>query len=65
MVANQIRIIVESPTEYTFYSFADALRNLLFRYDKGLVNEKDLASYIVQMFHAIPEELYNDIIDQL
>jgi len=32
--------------------------------EKGLANERDVAGFIIQLFHQIPEPIYNDIIEK-
>jgi len=49
---------------YTFDSLGDSLRRLT-KWEEGeLISERDYASFIIQLFHQIPEEMYNDIINE-
>lgn len=48
---------------YQFESFADAIKRLNQWNIDGLVSERDNAEFIIQLFHEIPEGLYNDIIN--
>lgn len=49
------------------YSF-DSLQGVIDRIDKWfdqeLIDEKECAAFIIQLFHQIPEETYNDIINK-
>lgn len=48
---------------YQFGTFGDAIQRInQWRID-GLVSEREIAEIIIQLFHEIPEELYNDIIN--
>jgi hypothetical protein len=53
-----------SITKYKFDSFEDALRRIINWKNTGLCTEKDLMGFIVQLFHEIPDDIYNQIIDQ-
>ncbi len=50
---------------YECETFEEALKSLIARKDKGIIDEKDIMKAIIQLFHQIPEKDYNDIIDQL
>lgn len=50
--------------KYQFGSFGDAIKRLNQWQNDGLVSERDIAEFIIQLFHEIPEELYNDIVNQ-
>jgi hypothetical protein len=49
---------------YTFDSLGDSLRRLTKWEESGLITEREYAKFIIQLFHQIPEELYNDIINE-
>lgn len=49
---------------YRFKDLTDASRALFRWQDEGLAEEKDIAGFIIQLFHQIPEPLYNDIVHE-
>ena len=51
-------------SRYTFDDFASALKTMNRWIEQNLVTEEECAAFIVQMFHQIPDELYNRIQDK-
>lgn len=51
-------------TTYSFDSLGDSLRRLIQWEGSGLITEREYAKFIIQLFHQIPEEMYNDIINE-
>jgi hypothetical protein len=50
--------------DYKFDSFEDALKRIIDWKNRDLCTERDLMGFIVQLFHEIPNDVYNQIIDQ-
>lgn len=48
---------------YEFETLRDATKALFQWQDKEYVTDKDIAQFVIQLFHQIPEQLYNDIIN--
>lgn len=48
-------------TRYSFDTFGEALNRISKWTEKDLVSEEECADFIVQLFHQIPDELYNKI----
>jgi len=49
--------------QYKFESFELAIKRLNSWIEQGLATEKDLCFFIMQLFHEIPEDVYNDLIN--
>lgn len=61
---NEDWIVIKSGIgEYRFPNLTDATKALFRWQDEGLASEKEIARFIIQLFHQIPEPLYNDIIN--
>lgn len=50
---------------YSFETFGEAIKRLGKWNDENLVSEKEMCDFIIQMFHQIPEPIYNEIINEL
>ena len=50
-------------TDYRFENIEDAIKAIARWNDNGSSNEKTNARFIIQLFHQIPESVYNDIVD--
>ncbi len=48
---------------YSFETLKDATKALFRWQDKEMVTDKEIAAFIIQLFHQIPETLYNDIVN--
>lgn len=57
-------VLRSSITSYTFDSLGDSLRRLTKWEEDGIITEREYARFIIQLFHQIPDELYNDIINE-
>lgn len=49
---------------YSFGTFGDAIKRLAKWEEGGMINEEEICAFIIQLFHAIPENMYNDIIEK-
>ncbi len=50
--------------QYKFDSFADAIKRLASWAEKDLITEKQLMAYIMELYHQIPEDKYNSIVNE-
>ena len=50
---------------YSFDTLQAAIKRINSWFDQGLINEKECAGFIIQLFHCIPEDIYNDIINKM
>jgi len=51
--------------QYKFDCFGDVVTRLAQWVRDGLITEKQLAAYIIQLYNQIPEGTYNDIINEM
>lgn len=51
-------------SSYKFGTFGDAIQRINKWREDGLAGEKEICSFIMQLFHEIPEDIYNDIIEK-
>lgn len=56
--------LTTSITSYSFDSLKDALARILRFENDNLISERESAKFIMQLFHQIPEDIYNDIINE-
>lgn len=50
--------------DYKFGSFEDAIKRISSWIDQDLITEKQMMEFIYDLFHQIPEDIYNDISDR-
>lgn len=50
---------------YSFDSLQSTIKRINSWFEQGLINEKECAAFIIQLFHEIPEDMYNDIISKM
>lgn len=55
--------LVGGVADYRFDSFEDALKRIIDWKNRGLCSERDIMGFIIQLFHEIPNDVYNQIID--
>lgn len=51
--------------KYKFASFEDAIKRLNKWLEDDLITEDELMRYIIELFHEIPEDKYNSIIERM
>lgn len=51
--------------KYKFESFEGAIKRLAKWLEDDLITEKQLMSYIMELYNQIPEETYNSIINEM
>lgn len=54
-------IIKDTLSSYQFDSVSEALRRISKWSDKQMITEREAAKLIIQLFHQIPDSLYNSI----
>jgi hypothetical protein len=54
-------VIKDTLSRYEFDSISEALRRISKWSDKQMISEKEAAKLIIQLFHEIPDSLYNSI----
>ena len=64
MSKNNPVVLRTSITSYSFDSIRDALRRISVWNNEELLSDRESAKFIIQLFNQIPEELYNDIINE-
>jgi hypothetical protein len=57
-------VLKDTLSSYTFDSLGDALRRISRWSEKELINERESAKFITQLFNQIPDSLYNSIQDE-
>lgn len=48
---------------YKFGTMTDAIKRINQWAEDGLADEKAVCGFIMQLFHEIPEDVYNDLIE--
>jgi hypothetical protein len=54
-------ILKDTLSSYTFDSLGEALRRLSKWSEQGLIEERESANFIIQLFNQIPDSLYNSL----
>lgn len=58
-------VLRDALSTYEFDTLGDSLRRLSRWSDKEMITDREAARFIIQLFHQIPDPVYNSIQDEI